>query len=129
MKLQYKRPRIFVMDGFMEGVYAASGGTAASYLLTETDQWSGAKAYYKAYNIVCKNTTNEALSTLTVNLSVTGNVTSIISNDTAITSAAINGSVATLKIHIDDPNGLAPGASTRFLYLSITGEGDNFGIC
>jgi hypothetical protein len=124
MKLQYKRPNIFVVDGFMEGVYAASGNASVSYKLTETDRWGN----FKAYNLQCKNMTNETLHTLTINPVVSGNVLSIIRGDSSITSASVHGCAASITIHIDDPNGLAPGASSDFFYLSISGEGDNFSI-
>jgi hypothetical protein len=124
MNLQYKRPKFFVVDGFMEGVYSDSGDAPISYTLTETDQWGK----FKAYNLTCKNTTNETLHTLTIHPTVNGHVTSIIRGDSFITSASVHGSAATITLCINDRDGLAPGASTGLFYLSISGEGGTFSL-
>jgi hypothetical protein len=125
MKEGYKKPEISIVDGLMEGVYAASGSTSVSYTLTQTDSWEDGKGY----NLVCTNTGSETLFTFTLNFTVIGDVTYAFScnRDSAIDSIKLNGSVVTVTIRMDD-TGLAPGASTRNIHLDIYGIGKNFGI-
>jgi hypothetical protein len=123
----YQKPNISVIDGFTEGVYAASGSTSVSYSLTETDNWSDGKGY----NMICTNTGSEPLFTFTINLTVVGDVTYVFScnRDSAIDSIKLNGSTVAVTIRVDDQtNGLAAGDSTRAIHLDVLGVGTNFAI-
>lgn len=130
MKTTYEKPVVLANDETAEGVYAASGAASAdnagngaadnasnqagSYSLKQTNAWDG----NKQYDITLKNDSDEHVDSVSVVLSVKGDVKTIGGN----VSGTVSGTKAAVTSN-NYGNGFDAHTSVTF-YMAVTGTGD-----
>lgn len=114
----YEKPLVMVNNDLAEGVYAASGAGAVgngAYSLKEVAAWS----QNKQYDVDFTNTSSEEVDSVTVVMTIHGDVYSITGN----ISATITGNTVTVTYN-NHGNGLKPNETISKVYLLAQGNGD-----
>ena len=115
---KYVKPIAVVNSNVAEGVYAASGASAVgngAYSLKEVAAWS----QNKQYDVDFTNTSSEEVDSVTVVMTIHGDVYSVTGN----ISATITGNTVTVTYN-NHGNGLKPNETISKVYLLAQGNGD-----